>query len=614
MINSKNQNRLLTLRQRAELALKNGEIALEKLPHDQFVDDTRKLIEEFRIYQAELELQNEELNRSQFETQQALARYRILFESLPLAGLVLDCYGVIEDMNMQASDLFGFNTTSKLFKHSFYRLIAKEDRTRILEVLRVDSTSQSTTMLQDIKVRDRNNDFVVMDGHLIHLPIDYHLENYILLLLVDRSAEAAREHDRLLFQSMLDNSPSIMTAFDEMGRCMLANTAMLKFANLPAGLVLGQTRELWQNSEDAKKCQEKDYEVISTGNPALEEEQLFSVLDNFKHFYISNRFPLRDKRGEIFGVGLVQTDISTIKEIEARLQLAMQVFSQGSEGIIITDENNLIISVNKAFERISGYKEAEVLNKNPSMFASGKQDKSFYVHMWDELLTKHEWEGELINRRKNGESYPLYLNVSRVCISPALDEQTKTIYHIAIFNDITTRKRIENEIHQLAFYDPLTKTPNRHLLRDRACKAIDVARRENSQLCLVFLDLDHFKEVNDTLGHAAGDELLIEVSQRIESKVRDEDTICRFGGDEFILLLNGINEENAALKAKVILSSILQPYTIQNEIITLSASMGIAMYPKDGGTFEMLLKNADTAMYHAKESGRNAFSAFFMKK
>lgn len=599
MNNAQNHN-LKDLRHRAEAALQNGEIALQHIPDEQTLHDARALIEEFRVYQAELELQNEELNHSQLQAEQALARYRLLFSALPLAGVVLDRYGIIQDANIHATDLFGFSTGSKLLKHSIYRLLADEDKARILDVLHLEN-SGTTTMLHDIKVRNRNNDWIVMDGHLIHLPLDYHLDNYTLLLLVDRSIETAREQDRVLFQSMFDNSPSIMAAFDEQGRCILANSAMLKFINRPNEQVLGKTRQFWQNSTDAKIFQEKEIEVFETGNPSLEEE-LLSGNHSPKHHYISNRFPLRNKSGDIFGVGLVKTDITAIREIEVRLQLAMQVFSQGSEGIIITDAENKIISVNKAFERITGYKEKEVLGKNPAVLSSGKQDKHFYTRMWRDLLCYNEWEGEIYNRRHDGEVYPQHLNISRV-----LDEQDNLTYYIAIFNDITHKKRIENEIHQLAFYDPLTGSPNRHLLRDRLNQAINVAHRENKQLGLIFLDLDRFKEVNDTLGHSAGDELLIEVAQRLKNCVRDEDTVCRFGGDEFILLLNNISDIEVIQKAQTILTAVLKQYVIQSEVLTLSASIGIAMYPRDGEDYATLLKNADAAMYNAKESGRNAF-------
>ncbi len=599
-----NNPKLKQLRERAEFALKNGELAFQRLTDIEDWESARELVEEFRVYQAELEIQNEELNRSQLQAEQALARYRLLFTSLPLAAVILDRYGIIEDTNTHAIDLFGFSTGSKLLKHSIYRLIADEDRNRILDVLHLENSGM-TTILHDIKVRNRHNEWVVMDGHLIHLPLDYHLDNYTLLLLVDRSIETAREQDRVLFQSMFDNSPSIMVAFDEQGHCLLANSAMLKFINRSAEQVLGQARQSWQNSVDAKKLQEKDLAVIETGNPSLEEE-LLSVNNSSKHHYISNRFPLRNKDGDIFGVGLVKTDITAIREIEVRLQLAMQVFSQGSEGIIITDEKNNVISVNKAFERITGYKEADVLGKNPAMLSSGKQDKTFYKEMWNTLLTKNEWEGELYNRRKNGECYPQHLSVSRV-----LDEDEKfTTHYIAIFNDVTHKKQIEQEIHKLAFYDPLTNTPNRHLLQDRVTQAIGSAVREKSSFCLMFLDLDHFKEVNDTLGHAAGDELLIEVARRLESQIRDKDTVCRFGGDEFILLIDGIDKVDAAIKASAILAVILKPYAIHGEVLNISTSLGIAIYPDDGEDYQTLLKNSDTAMYQAKENGRNGFRFF----
>jgi len=189
--------RLLTLLQRAESALKNGELALQKIEDEEAWQDARELIEEFRVYQAELELQNEELSNTQVQVQQALTRYRLLFESLPLAGVVLDRYGVIQDSNNKAIDLFRFSHQNHLFKHSFYRLVSKDDRLRISNALRLDNEN-STTVLEEIQIQNHDNKPIVMDAHLIHLPLDYHLDNYTLLLLVNRSVEAEREQDRVL--------------------------------------------------------------------------------------------------------------------------------------------------------------------------------------------------------------------------------------------------------------------------------------------------------------------------------------------------------------------------------------------------------------------------------
>ena len=430
-MSDKTNSRLLSLRQRAELALRSGKINIDKTIDQQLAEDDIKLVEEFRVYQAELEIQNEELSRSQLETHQALSRYRVLFKSLPIAALVLNPFGIIEDANEQAMELFGLSSTFKLVKHSIYRLMGEADRIGLLGVLRSDEISH-TIIINDLKVKNRHNQVKTMNGHLIHLPLHYHLDNYTLFLLVDRSVETELKQQQVL-QAMLDNSPAAIAAFDKQGRCLLANEAVFKSMSRSSEQVLGQPRELWLSEEETKKCQEKDDEVIVTGTAILEEDVF--IVDNNKQVYLSNRFPLRDKDGEIFAVGVIKTDITAIQEIETRLHLAQQILSQGSEGTMICDVNNLIISVNKVFEQITGYKEVEVLGKNPSILSSGEQNKEFYEQMWQTLLTKNEWAGELYNHRKNGELYLQQLRIIRV-----LDDCNQLTHYIGIFNDISYRK------------------------------------------------------------------------------------------------------------------------------------------------------------------------------
>jgi diguanylate cyclase (GGDEF)-like protein/PAS domain S-box-containing protein len=595
-------NKSNNLRERAELILKRDAPAQDNNLQSEMASHIHTLLEEFRVYQAELELQNEELRRAQLETKHALAQYSILFKSLPLAALVLDRQGVINDMNIQASELFGFNALNKLIKNSFYHFISDAERPRLYKMLHTE-ISTPANYIENMTVFGADKT-LIMDAHFIHLSIEYHLDNHTLLLLVDRSAEAAHERDRLLFQSMLDNSPSIMEAFDISGYCQLANAAMLTAINRSAEQVIGVKREMWLTLDEATDGEQKDEMVFNTEVPLLEEETFYTI-ENHKHHYISNRFPLKDKNGDVFAIGAIKTDISAIRQIEARLQLAMQVFSQGSEGIIITDKDNQIISVNKAFERITGYSEAEVIGKNPSLLSSGRHNREFYNNLWKTLLTEGEWEGELYDRRKNGEHYPQHTVLSRV-----LDDDGKIIHFIGVFNDITHKKQADEAIHQLAFYDPLTGTPNRNLFQNRVSQTIKIAQRENSQFSLMFLDLDYFKEVNDTLGHSIGDDLLVKVAQRLENEIRDEDTMCRFGGDEFVILFNNMSTQHSIIKAERILASVIKPYLIDEHKLTLSVSIGIAIYPDDGIDYASLLKNADMAMYKAKENGRNNYHFF----
>ncbi len=290
---------------------------------------------------------------------------------------------------------------------------------------------------------------------------------------------------------------------------------------------------------------------------------------------------------------------------EEELKLAATVFDSSREIIVITDANTNIISVNRAFSEISGYDSAEVIGQNIRILKSGRQDASFYDAMWKSIKSVGYWQGELWNRRKDGEVYPAWVSISAVRNEGNVIEK-----YISVSTDITEFKQAEDRIRYLAYYDPLTDLPNRTLLRDRTEQVLHNASRERRQAALLFLDLDNFKNINDSLGHLSGDELLQEVAKRIQSELRQSDTVGRLGGDEFLILLADVNVGAAMHVARNLLNGISRPFTAQGHTLTVSASIGIALFPRDGNTFEELHKNADIAMYKAKELGRNRYHFF----
>ena len=292
-------------------------------------------------------------------------------------------------------------------------------------------------------------------------------------------------------------------------------------------------------------------------------------------------------------------------ERDQELKLAATVFDNSREIIVITDASTNVISVNRAFVEITGYEADDIVGKNISIIKSGRQDENFYRSMWENINTIGYWQGELWNRRKNGEVYPAWVSISAI-----RDDNGEVTKYISVSTDITEFKQAEDRIRYLAYYDPLTNLPNRTLLRDRTEQLLHNASRENRQAALLFIDLDNFKNINDSLGHLAGDRLLQEVARRIESELRQSDTVGRLGGDEFLVLLTDANVSASMHVARNLLDSIGRSFGIEGHSLTVSASIGIALYPRDGTNFEELHKNADVAMYKAKELGRNRYHFF----
>ena len=293
------------------------------------------------------------------------------------------------------------------------------------------------------------------------------------------------------------------------------------------------------------------------------------------------------------------------KNTDLELQLKARVFEQGNEAIVITDSQQQIVRVNHAFSRITGYSEAEAVGRNPSMVSSGRQDADFYRAMWASLEADDHWQGEMWNRRKDGSDYPEWLSISVL-----RNRSGEVINYVGIATDITQRKEDEAQIRQLVNYDPLTGLPNRRLLQDRVKSALSQAQRAHQSLALMFVDLDRFKNVNDSLGHHVGDELLIQVARRLEDVLREQDTVCRLGGDEFVILCPDTDALGAAHVAAKLLESVGSRFLLAQQELAVTFSIGVAMYPGDGESFEALSMRADTAMYRAKHAGRNAYRFF----
>jgi diguanylate cyclase (GGDEF)-like protein/PAS domain S-box-containing protein len=299
----------------------------------------------------------------------------------------------------------------------------------------------------------------------------------------------------------------------------------------------------------------------------------------------------------------ILNDITDRVRAEGRMRLWNSVLDHSGEGIMICDAEGRIVLVNAAFERMTGYTEPEVVGKMPRLLQSGRHDAAFYAAMWTSILETGQWHGELWNRRKNGEIYPEWLSINAVP-----DAMGESKHYVGMFSDISDRKAAEDRIAHLAQYDALTDLPNRALLTDRLAQLVRGQARDRVKAAVLFVDLDHFKEVNDSMGHEAGDLLLVAVAKRLRGCLRAGDTVARMGGDEFVIvLLHVLQPEDVALVAQKILLAIKQPVLVGEQELVISASVGICIAPDDGTSAGQLIRNADAAMYRAKSSGRDAY-------
>ncbi|OAI19457.1 diguanylate cyclase [Methylomonas lenta] len=303
---------------------------------------------------------------------------------------------------------------------------------------------------------------------------------------------------------------------------------------------------------------------------------------------------------------VAMVDISEHKRNQHELQLAATIYMAIEEAIVVADTDNRIVAVNPAFSKLTGYASADVMGQSTAMLKSDRQDQAFFCDIWNSLNKTGQWQGELWSRRKQGDDY-----LARLVISPVYDNAGQAIRRVAMFSDITEYRRTEEIIRKQANIDPLTGLPNRRLFLDRLQQAINKSHRGQQKLALMFLDLDHFKDINDTLGHDMGDRLLQETSQRLLNCIRETDTLARPGGDEFTLIMGELHELNSVNRvAQAILLAMMTPFQLQDERCYVSVSIGIALYPDDANTLEELLKKADQAMYTAKKLGRSRFCYF----
>ncbi len=414
-------------------------------------------------------------------------------------------------------------------------------------------------------------------------------------------------------RAILDNSPYMAWLKDAEGRYIRVNKSYARYVKRQdIAQIIGKTDFDFCSKKLAEKRRASDIEVISHRQQkrveeSLQEEGRMRWLETF-------RTPVIDENGNVLGVTGFVRDITERKQTEAELRVAAIAF-ESQEGMFITDPNTVILKVNHAFTEITGYTAEEVIGQTPRVLKSGHHDKAFYAAMWDRIARTGVWQGEIWNRRKSGEVYP-----EQQTITAVKGEGGEITHYVATLNDITLRKASEAQIHNLAYFDALTQLPNRRLLNDRLKQAMAASKRSGFYGAVMFLDLDNFKPLNDTYGHSVGDLLLIEAARRIVACVRETDTVSRFGGDEFVVILNKLDGSQAesatqaATIAEKIRIALAEPYQLtiaqegqpDSKVEHLcTSSIGVALFIGHETSQQDILKITDMAMYQAKEAGRN---------
>ena len=421
-----------------------------------------------------------------------------------------------------------------------------------------------------------------------------------------KRAEEAHGRSQQMLQSVLDAVPVRIFWKDPELRFLGGNYLFLSDLDLNSvDQLLGKTDADFYSAEQAAQFESEERQVIEHCEVLLNHDVRLRDKGGRDRWLQFSKVPLLNTNSDVIGVLTTYLDITERKKSEETLRLAAKVFESSSEAILITDAEVKIVAVNQALLDISGFRADELMGRNPNILASGKHDAAFYQMMWADLNEYGHWEGEIEDKDKSGRIYPKLMSISAV-----RDDDGEVSHYVSISRDITERKQAEQNIHRLAFHDMLTGLPNRTLLRDRLEQLLIASHRTQSEFAVLFMDLDRFKYINDSMGHAVGDKLLQAVAGRIEECVREGDTVARLGGDEFVVLLRDVDSTGAGNVATKLLGVLAAPYYLNDTQVVTHASIGVSLYPQHAQDSETLIKNADMAMYRAKEGGRNNFQFF----
>ncbi len=535
---------------------------------------------------------------------------RAIFNATPDAMLISNEHGLITMANEQAGYMLRY-PVDELLKLSIEDLVPETYRTTHTK-LRKDfyHTAVARTMGSERRTIALTSDGSEIDVEISLSPIQTEQGLFFASALRDiterKQAESKLRISEERFRRMANSAPVMIWITDADGKPTFINQSWLDFTGL--NFEQATSHENWINTihPDDRKTAFQAYYQGTDSHTSITTEYRLRNAKGESRWVLDKGEALYDEGGKFTGYIGSAIDITERKQTELDEHIAAIAFGS-QEAIVITNAKGIILRVNKAFSETTGYCEEEAVGQKISILKSGRHDTAFYEAMWESILSDGRWQGEVWDRRKNGEVYPKWLSITAVKGS-----DDKVTHYVATHTDITERKAAEEQIKQLAFYDPLTQLPNRRLFQERLKHGIDVERRDGKKLGLLMLDLDRFKAVNDSLGHLAGDELLQQVANRITARLRDVDLVARLGGDEFVVLLEDItHSEDAARISEEIIKELTKPFTLpQGDNVQIGGSIGISLYPEHGEDPDLLMDHADAALYQAKDAGRGCFAYF----
>ena len=528
--------------------------------------------------------------------------YRHVIDSATDGYFAIDHERRFIEVNDTLCQLFGYPAAEWLGKTPFDFITEESQADLAAQIRRIDTTDRRRFQL--IARRKDGSTFPILLNNSTHRNENGEVVGSFGFITdlspIIEAQRAVAESEREL-RGILDDLQDTYYRTDQDGCIVRASSSVLQLLGYAAEEVLGRKlADLYCSQADRDEFLAR---MQANGGHIVGGESRLRHKDGHELWVLTTAHFIHDADGNIAGVEGTTRDNTRQRHAEEELRLAAKVFESSGEAIMITDAAGRMISVNQAFTRVTGYAATEAIGRNASMLASGNHNREFFGDMWRALLATGYWQGEIWNRRRNGEVFPEWLGISSV------RDGAGTITHfVGIFSDISERKATEAKIEFLAHHDPLTGLPNRLLLKDRMEQAIAHGERAGRKVALLFVDLDRFKTVNDSYGHPVGDVLLRDAAQRLLACVRESDTISRHGGDEFLVVLTDLHSSEVPAQIAAKMMTVLgEPFHIEAHEAKISASVGIAVYPEDGDAFDTLLRKADTAMYHAKAAGRNAF-------